>query len=393
MADVLEPGTVIKPCMDKDKAAEWAQSLYGLKAIDMKEFNSYDDRNYYFKVDPVALVDNEHILKEDICSDGYVLKITNTLDSKDPAFSEAQNGLILHMAIAKFAVPVPMKDKNGQLMSFQELKVETKGDDWTSNNDEASKTRINKHIVRLLKFIPGKILYDIDPWIPRHFYETGVFVAKMDSSLKDFYHEAYESRNSIWFLPSIPQVKQFLGAVQDQVHRNMCKDIMETFTTQVLDKHHASLQSGIIHGDFNEQNILVRPRSSEQPNDYEVFSVIDFGDSQKNPLVYELGITIMYMMTKCSVIDPNEAGGHVLAGYETVRPLPELEMEVLRMCVAARYAQSLVMGAYSHQQDPTNDYLLVTAATGWKNLTRFWNLPKADLYQKWDEIKKSYRPQ
>ena len=35
-------------------------------------------------------------------------------------------------------------------------------------------------------------------------------------------------------------------------------------------------------------------------------------------------------------------------------------MEVLRLCAAARYAQSLVMGAYSHQQDPTNDYLLGT---------------------------------
>ena len=36
-------------------------------------------------------------------------------------------------------------------------------------------------------------------------------------------------------------------------------------------------------------------------------------------------------------------------------------MEVLRLCAAARYAQSLVMGAYSHQQDPTNDYLLGTS--------------------------------
>merc|ERR1719150_218737 len=98
---------------------------------------------------------------------------------------------------------------------------------------------------------------------------------------------------------------------------------------------------------------------------------------KKNPIVFELGITIMYMMTKCSVIDPNDAGGHVLAGYETIRKLPPIEMEVLRLCVAARYAQSLVMGAYSHQQDPTNDYVMITAATGWKNLTNFgMNLKK-----------------
>ncbi len=60
------------------------------------------------------------------------------------------------------------------------------------------------------------------------------------------------------------------------------------------------------------------------------------------------------------------------------------------MCVAARYAQSLVMGAYSHQQDPDNDYLLVTAPTGWKNLTSFWSLSKKDLYAKWHSIIDSY---
>ena len=31
----------------------------------------------------------------------------------------------------------------------------------------------------------------------------------------------------------------------------------------------------------------------------QVHSVIDFGDSNRNPLVYEVAITIMYMMTRC----------------------------------------------------------------------------------------------
>ena len=31
----------------------------------------------------------------------------------------------------------------------------------------------------------------------------------------------------------------------------------------------------------------------------EVYGVLDFGDSHHNPLVYELAITIMYMMTQC----------------------------------------------------------------------------------------------
>ena len=65
-------------------------------------------------------------------------------------------------------------------------------------------------------------------------------------------------------------------------------------------------------------------------------------------------------------------------------------MQVLKLCVAARYAQSLVMGAYSHQQDPSNDYLLITAQTGWKNLTHFWNLEQDQLYKLWNSIEKTY---
>ena len=41
---------------------------------------------------------------------------------------------------------------------------------------------------------------------------------------------------------------------------------------------------------------------------YEIFSVIDFGDSNYNPLLYELAISIMYMMTKCTEMDPSMAG-------------------------------------------------------------------------------------
>ena len=49
------------------------------------------------------------------------------------------------------------------------------------------------------------------------------------------------------------------------------------------------------------------------------------------------------------------------------------------------------MGAYSHQQDPANEYVMITAKTGWKNLTNFWNESQENLYQKWNEINESYK--
>ena len=64
-----------------------------------------------------------------------------------------------------------------------------------------------------------------------------------------------------------------------------------------LMKLHPS-EVGYIHGDFNEQNIIV----DSQDN---IHGVIDFGDSQKNPLVYDIAIAIMYMMTKVRFIYPS----------------------------------------------------------------------------------------
>jgi len=80
----------------------------------------------------------------------------------------------------------------------------------------------------------------------------------------------------------------------------------------------------------------------------------------------------------------------VLAGYIKHRDMPLLERRLVRTCVAARYAQSLVMGAYSYSQDPGNEYLLITAKTGWKTLSDFWSVEEADLYREWDSIISSY---
>ena len=45
----MNPGEIIKPPVDKDLAVQLIRDLYGLRAKNVKEFNSYDDKNYFFK--------------------------------------------------------------------------------------------------------------------------------------------------------------------------------------------------------------------------------------------------------------------------------------------------------------------------------------------------------
>jgi len=369
MGDILEPGTIIKPAVTPALASHLLTKLYGMKAESVKELNSYDDRNFLFAVSGEH--ENPHI--DSICPDGYILKVTNFVDSKDTSFTDAQNEMILHMARKGMDVPEPVLNLANKLKSVEAL--------------ETAGGLVAGHMVRLLKFIPGKTLYQVDPWTTQHFFQCGSLAAKMDQALKDFWNPAYLTRNSIWFLSSIPEVRKFASSVKEPAHNRMIHEIIDSFEQEVIplaDK----LETQIIHGDFNEQNILMRRASPSEP--YSVHSVIDFGDSQRNPALYEIAITIMYMMTKCE--EPAAAGAHVLAGYIQHRDLPVEERRLLRVCVAARYAQSLTMGAYSYEQDPGNQYLLITAKTGWKNLTEFWEMSQAQLYSAWDGKLQTYDP-
>lgn len=361
--DVLEPGAIIKPQMTQEDAIALLLRLYGLRSTSVKEFNSYDDRNFYFKVEEKT--SNPNI--QSICAEGYILKVTNRHDSKDPAFTDAQNLMIMHMAKAGLAVPEPQRTLSGSLASLET------GVDRTDPGIT--------NIVRLLKFIPGKTFYEIETWSTAHFLQCGEFIARMDNSLATFSHKAYDSRNSIWFLSSMPEVRNFISAVPDEKRKQLVTEVIDEFCATVL-PNVDKLDQQIIHGDFNEQNILCRQDAASGED--EIYSVIDFGDSQRNPLLYELGITIMYMMTKCTVVEPAQAGGYVVSGYLRHRELPPLERRLLRVTVAARYAQSLVMGAYSYAQDPGNEYLLITAKTGWDTLAAFWALGREELYREWD---------
>ena len=366
---------IIKPFLDQDIARGLILDLYGMHADSLKEFVSYDDRNFYFKAKPN--VESEHV--QEICPDGYILKVTNSGDSKNASFFRAQNEMIVHMDECGFPSPVPIKNKEGQFQKLQELDCPV----------PEGKTVVKKYLVRVLKFIPGKILFDVDPWTTEHFFQIGKFVGKLDLALKSFDHPAYKTRDSIWFLSSIPQLPKYLSAVKDEKDRTLIQGIIDAFNNEIVPVTD-SFEKGVIHGDLNEQNILMKPRASDA-SVYDVFTAIDFGDSQRNPLIFELAITIMYMMTKCTVIHPNLAGGHVLAGYLTERELPNPEMEALRALVGSRYAQSLTLGAHSYEQQPGNEYLLTTAKHGWRILRDFWAMSKDQLYKEWIQIVDSYK--
>ncbi|KAK2582677.1 hypothetical protein KPH14_004951 [Odynerus spinipes] len=348
---LLSPGQRIRPHATIETASDLLEKIYGLTAVNIYELNAYDDKNYHVyckksEENPHIPIINEH---------GYVLKIINSLDSRKTDVIEAQTKMLIFLN-RYFACPVPVKTLAGTYYSLEKL-------------TESGET----HAVRLLIYRPGQLLTRVS-WSQELLYKIGRFTAEVDLRLSGFYHPAYEHHRTMWMLVSVPKLRRFVFAVKDENREHLANEVIDAFEREVL-KIVPNLAQGIIHGDLNEQNILVNPEGTD------IVAVIDFGDSQKTCLVFELAIVICYMLLERGEIG---AGKHVIEGYQSTRKLTDLEKKVLRVSVCARICQSLVMGAYSHFQDPQNNYLLITQKTGWTLLQKLWPMSEEEISRVWN---------
>lgn len=125
-------------------------------------------------------------------------------------------------------------------------------------------------------------------------------------------------------MENVPQLQQFVHAITDNKRKELVKKVIDEFSQRVL-KIATNFECGMIHGDFNEQNILVE---QDNTGEWNVKGVIDFGDSQYSCYLFELAIAMTYMIIEGKDVD---IGGYVLAGYRSVRNLPQDEFNLLKV--------------------------------------------------------------
>uniref|UniRef100_A0A1B0G066 Hydroxylysine kinase n=1 Tax=Glossina morsitans morsitans TaxID=37546 RepID=A0A1B0G066_GLOMM len=243
-----------------------------------------------------------------------------------------------------------------------------------------------EHVVRLLEFIPGKLFHEI-PITNYLLFQSGEYLAKLNKALRNFQHIAYESHQSTWQLQMISKLRDFLFVLKDASRKLLVEEIIESFEKNILEKLNTFAMQ-IIHGDYNDQNIIVQ--LSDNGRDYKVVGVIDFGDTNKSPMLFEVGIGLTYMLLQAKNL---ESGGIFLAGFETIQPLMANEKHYLKYCVAARLAQSLVMGAYTYSIDTTNEYVLLTQEQGWKLIEELWCERFKEIDDIWENSANKYLTQ
>uniref|UniRef100_A0A8C2P8C3 Hydroxylysine kinase n=1 Tax=Capra hircus TaxID=9925 RepID=A0A8C2P8C3_CAPHI len=254
-----------------------------------------------------------------------------------------------------------------------------------------SGSEVKSYLVRLLTYLPGRPIAEI-PIGPQLLYEIGRLAAKLDKTLEKFHHPKLSSlhrENFIWNLKSVPLLEKYLFALGQNRNREIVEQVIQLFKDEVMTSL-SHFRECINHGDLNDHNILIESRESAFGDAvYQVSGVLDFDDMSYGYYVFEAAITIMYMMIESKA--PIQVGGHVLAGFESVVPLTPVERGALFLLVCSRFCQSLVLAAYSCQLYPENEeYLMITAKTGWKHLQQMFDMGRKAVEEIWFETAKSY---
>ena len=150
--------------------------------------------------------------------------------------------------------------------------------------------------------------------------------------------------------------------------------------------------TGVIFGDLNDGNIFLDelPLCLSDTPEYYVKGLIDFADHHRSCSVFELALSVCYMMMEAcrkGTVPPIEAGGLVLAGYFQTNTLTEAEKSMLKISIEARCVQTLVMGQYTFRHVyPGNSYVLNTQKGGWETLQRLRELTADELWTRWNNI-------
>ncbi|XP_061681076.1 hydroxylysine kinase isoform X2 [Syngnathoides biaculeatus] len=339
-----------KPNFSQSQAAEIVKKHYNLTPSQLHRLPSYDDQNFC-----IATVEGGK----------YLLKIMNSVNTKDPTLIELQTYAMNFLHENGLPTQMTIKTTMGQDMILEDI-------DCGSG--------LQKHLVRLLTYLPGVPIHEV-PSSSQLLYEVGQTAARMDNTLKEMKHPqlcVLQRDGFIWSLSNIPILEKYIKVLDGDPLLEVVRSVLQQYKTAVAPKY-SSFRTCVIHGDFNDLNVLVQ---ANETNGYKISGIIDFGDMNFGYYIYELAITITYMMLEHP--NPIDVAGPILAGWESVFPLNAAERECLFWLVLSRLCQSLVMARFSVTFQPENEeYLMLSSKKGITVLRKLFEIGKEQVEKVW----------
>ncbi|MGI9061293.1 MAG: aminotransferase class III-fold pyridoxal phosphate-dependent enzyme [Ktedonobacteraceae bacterium] len=318
------------PLFTGDDATHIASSPYGLHA-EAHSLPGERDYNFYLQSTTGA---------------AFVLKIAHADEQKE--MLALQNEALAHLAAHDPALLLP-----------QVCNTVTGENIATVSAPDGT-----EHFVRLLTYIPGRLLAETQPHTPELLSSLGTMLGRFDRGLQDFTHPAAQ-RSLKWDVRQAEWIRGYLHYITDPQKRAIVEHFLAYFETHVLPIL-PTLRTSIIHNDANDYNVLIGVTSTGEHS--RVISVIDFGDMVQTCTICELAIAAAYAML--GKADPLAAATAVVAGYHEAFPLTESELSVLYPLLCMRLCVSVVNSAYQQQIEPHNAYLTISEQPAWTLLAQ-----------------------
>lgn len=321
----------LRPRFTSEQAAALAKRLYRLEGV-LTELPSERDQNFLVRTSN---------------GEQYVLKVANRAAEREVL--ECQNVVMAALRAEGIPCPHVLPTVDGQTLG------------------EATDARGRPYLVRLVTFLPGTPLALVRPQTPTLWRQVGSLFGRIDRVLASLSCPALV-RELDWDLQGaegvISRCSRYLS---DPEQRALIRSYGDLFA-QVADKL-PGLRRSLIHNDGNDYNVLVGPPAWER----ELVGVLDFGDMVVTHTVAEVAVAAAYAMVHSK--DPVGAAAEVAAGYHTVFPLQEDELEVLYPLMCMRLCLSACLAARQRRLVPDNDYLSISEQGVWETLQRLRPVP------------------
>lgn len=270
----------------------------------------------------------------------YTLKISNEAE-QEPVI-DFQNRALIHVAEKDISLPLPrvIPTLNGEL----HCSVEIEG---------------KSHFVRVLSWLDGTVLHDAMAE-PRLANRLGQLLARLGLALEDFDHPG-SNPPSLWDMKRAAGLRDLLEHIESPELRVLIDQTLDVFVSRV-EPALRTLRTQVIHNDMNLGNVLMDKTHPDR-----ISGLIDFGDLIKSPLIIDLAIAAAYQLSDGD--DPLAGALPMIAGYNAIRPLQGIELELLIDLIKTRLITSLLIGSYRSILFPENrKYLLISHETSKKFL-------------------------
>lgn len=312
LSELLSGMTAATAPVSTRHAERLAREHYGIEAA-AQRLTGERDENFQLRASDGAL---------------YVLKISNPQEER--TFLELLTAALLHVEQADPTLPCPHVHRD--LAGRAQIEV----------YDEIGAVRC----ARMLTWVAGKPLRMARRSAEQRWH-CGQLAARLSLALRDFSHPAAH-RPIVWNLRHLPTMQELLLELPDFPRADLIATFIGRFREDIAPRLGAVRQQ-VTHNDLNDRNILVA-----DGDDAAIAGIIDFGDTVHTALVADVAIMMAEQISEPAEAEPVIAD--LLAGYQSVTPLLESELAILRHLIVARIVMSAVIPSWHRHRNPTNTH-------------------------------------